>query len=200
MWDESNKGSENSSQKYLNFIDSVRSSEECDDLKRFVEANVVENKNLEKEKDGVVLEVLHLIEQNLGQSDLEKTTDKWTQFINFNQKSGESIRDFVTRFEELVTGLRNVNITLPQKALAVHMITKSNLSESSKENVLTKVNTDEHEKLYTSLTKAMRELKTLSTSESNATTTFFGNHRNERGRTGSYNSYRRATERNPSQS
>ena len=81
------------------------------------------------------------------------------------QKVGETAKDFVTRFEQLETALRNSNIKLPQKALAIHLITKSSLSETSKENVLTKVDTEYHENLYTSVAKAMRELKTLSSNE-----------------------------------
>ena len=60
-----------------------------------------------------------------------------------------------------------MQITLPQKALAIHLITKSSLSETSKENVMAKVDTGDHEKLYTNVAKVMRELKTLASSERN---------------------------------
>ena len=163
MWDECNK-EESVVQKYLNFIDSIRTSEKCDELKMFVEVNIVENKMINKEEDNTIKEVLRIIEGSLCKSDLEKSTSEWTRFADIMQKEGENVRDFVIRYEQSVTGLKNVGIILSQKVLAIHLITKSNLAESSKENIVTKVNTDDHENLYNAVAKAMRELKTLTSS------------------------------------
>ena len=86
--------------------------------------------------------------------------------MNLKQEPSESTKDYVTKVEQIENSLRNVNIELPQKALAIHLITKSSLSETSKENVITKVNTDDHDKLFTSVCKVMRELKTLTSDSS----------------------------------
>ena len=101
MWDKSHKDTEQLVQKYLNFIESVRTSDECDELKKFVEANVVENKNLKKEEPGVVEKILTLIETNLGKSDLEQSTEKWMELSEVKQQPGDSIKDYVTRFEQI---------------------------------------------------------------------------------------------------
>ena len=74
-----------------------------------------------------------LVEENLRKSDLEKCTDAWTAFAEIRQRSEESAKDFVSSFEQVETSLRNVKIVLPKKALAVHLITRSNLSQTSKE-------------------------------------------------------------------
>ena len=115
MWDKSHKDTEQLVQKYLNFIESVRTSDECDELKKFVEANVVENKNMKKEEPGVVEKILTLIETNLGKSDLEQSTEKWMNFSEVKQQPGESIKDYVTRFEQIETGLRNAKMVIPQR-------------------------------------------------------------------------------------
>ena len=106
-------------------------------MKIFVKVNVVENQSINKSEEGTIKNILTLIENNLGKTDLEKSTKRWTDFVELKQKVGETAKDFVTRFEQLETALRNSNIKLPQKALAIHLITKSSLSETSKENVLT---------------------------------------------------------------
>ena len=74
VWDSSNKETDQLAQKYLNFIESIRSSDEASELQKFVEANVVENKELNKEERGTIDKILTLIETNLGQSDLERST------------------------------------------------------------------------------------------------------------------------------
>ena len=178
MWNDANKETNSFAQKYLFFIESVRSSDGCEDLKKFVEVNIVENKNLKKEEEDSIAKIVQLIEENLGKSDLEKSTGHWISFSDLKQESGESVKDFVTRFEQVETGLRNSQIILPSKALAIHLLTKSTLSESSKENILAKVNTDDHEKLYSAVVKTMRELKTLTTTHTGQENhTFYGNHR-----------------------
>ena len=108
MWNESNKGVDSLAQKYLCFIDSVRTSEDCSELKKFVEVNVVENKNIIKDKEDTITTILELIESNLGKSDLEKSTVSWNKFGNIKQEPGESTKDYVTKFEQAETGLRNV--------------------------------------------------------------------------------------------
>ena len=106
-----------------------------------------------------------MIKDNLGKSDLEKSTEAWTKMMEIKQEENESIKDFVSRFEQAETELKNVGIVLPQKALAIHIMKKSNLSEESKENVTMKADTDDHEKIYKSISKCMREIKTLSSNK-----------------------------------
>ena len=47
------------------------------------------------------------------------------------------------------------------KALAIHLISNSNISEMSKENVMTKVDLNNDEAIYTTMLKAMREVKVM---------------------------------------
>ena len=61
--------------------------------------------------------------------------------------------------------MKNAKLVIPQKVLAVHLITRSSISTASKEKILTKVNTEEYENLYNSVVKVMRELKTLAPNE-----------------------------------
>ena len=75
-----------------------------------------------------------------------------------NQMDGETIREFVLRFELLEANLRNANLPIPSTALAIQLLMKSNLSSMSKENVLAKVNLDKNEDLYSNVKKTLIEL------------------------------------------
>ena len=48
--------------------------------------------------------------------------------------------------------------------LAILLLRSSNLSVSSKENIMAKVDMDNHDELYEKLAKAMREIKVMMTS------------------------------------
>ena len=47
--------------------------------------------------------------------------------------------------------------------LAILLLRSSNLSVSSKENIMAKVDMDNHDALYDKLAKAMREIKVMTT-------------------------------------
>ena len=161
LWDESNTGNDPglSAKKYLKFLDSVYKSEGCTDLKNLVQVEFVENETFDKKGASVIKEVVKIVEEKLGQTDLEKCSDAWIQFINIKQEPGESANSFVARFEKAETQLTNVKIIVPNKALAIHLMNKSNMEEQSKENVLTKTKLDDENEIYPSMKKSIREMK-----------------------------------------
>ena len=94
----------------------------------------------------------------MGQSDLKKCSEAWNKFINIQQDAEESAKSYVSKFEQAESLLKNVNIIIPSKALAIHLLGKSNLNPQSKENVLTKTELD-GDAIYSSLKKSFREMK-----------------------------------------
>ena len=176
LWDESNTGNYAglNAKKYLKFLDSVHKSEDCDDLKNLVQVEFVENAAFEKKGVTVIKDIITKIEEKLGQSDLEKCSDAWLKFINIKQDSSETATSFVTRFEQAETQLKNVNITIPNKALAIHLLNRSAMEELSKENVITKTKLDDPAEIYPTMKKSICEMKgklTKNENKSNETRT-----------------------------
>ena len=161
LWDESNTGSGDgwNGKKYLKFVDSVRKSEDCSDLQNLVQAEFVEKESFDKKADSVIKTIVKKIKEKLGQTDLEKCSDAWLAFINIKQEPEEAAKSFLSRFEKAETQLKNVKIDIPNKALAIHLINRSNMEEQSKENVLTKTNLDDDTEIYISMKKSIREMK-----------------------------------------
>ena len=91
----------------------------------------MENESFDKKKDSVIKEIIDIIEKKLGKSDIEKCSDAWLEFINIKQESGETATDYVSRFEKVESQLKNVKIIIPNKALAIHMMSRSNMEEQS---------------------------------------------------------------------
>ena len=88
---------------------------------------------------------MDLVIKTLGKSNLECASEVWKEFIEMNQDTNESCRDFVLRFENIEAQLQNAKLLIPSKALAMQMLMKSNLTSMSKENVLSKVDLDNQE-------------------------------------------------------
>ena len=83
--------------------------------------------------------MLDVVKEKLSVTDMEKSTEAWVEFIEIKQKEDEETKDFVVRYVQAETRLKHVRIKIPDKALAIHLLHKSNLLPQSKENVLTKV-------------------------------------------------------------
>ena len=74
LWNDTLEGNDVAKLKYLNFMENVRKSE-CDDLKKFVETYIVENPAVVKDNKDNIKIFLKMIKDNLGKSDLEKSTE-----------------------------------------------------------------------------------------------------------------------------
>ena len=164
LWDSANPGEE--AQKYLKFREMIKEMDICQDLRKFVNANIANNEAFDKKAEHVIEIALEAIKKGLSKTDLEKSNHAWDTFVSIKQKEGEASKDFVNRFEEAVTALKNAEMKQEQKTLAIHLLRSSSLSEASKGNVLTKVDMNDHDKIFKELSKAMREIKTMTSSAS----------------------------------
>ena len=126
-----------------------------------MDINIVENLEMVKDSEDNIKTFFKMASENLGKSEMEKSTEAWTKMMNIKQKENESSKEFVIRFEHAETELKNVGIKLPQIALAIHILQKSNLTEMSQENIVMKSDTDNHEEIFRSVSKCMKEIKVL---------------------------------------
>ena len=152
MWSRLCPENELSSLKYLSFVNSVRESENVE-MQKFVEIAVMENSEYDKTEPESVENIVSLVVNTLGKSNLECASEVWKEFIEMEQSQHESVRDFVICFENIEAKLRNAKLDIPSTALAMQMLMKSNLTTMSNENVLSKVDLDNQPELHTNVKK-----------------------------------------------
>ena len=90
LWDETNSNSDNidtlNAKKYLKFMESIKSSEECDELKKLVQVEFKENQMFNKKSKTIIKDIVKVIRSKLDKSDLEKCSEAWLKFINVKQE------------------------------------------------------------------------------------------------------------------
>ena len=94
LWSRQCPEEELSSLKYLSFVNSVRESESLE-MKRFVEIAVMENTAFVKTESDSIDKIMDLVIKTLGKSNLESASQAWKDFVELEQREGESNRDFV---------------------------------------------------------------------------------------------------------
>ena len=179
MWDEALPGVELARLKYISFMKSVRSSEDCKELQEYVETNIAANESVDKASAEYIKNTIKMIKENLGKTSLEKATDAWIKFVNIKQEASENIKEYVNRFENVNMEMKNAGIKLPAISLTIQLMYKSNLEEASKENIMTKVNMDEHQTIFSETVKAMREMKSMTSAGTKTNETLFSDYQRQ---------------------
>ena len=126
-----------------------------------METNIAAHESVDKASAEYIKNTIKMIKENLGKTSLEKATDAWIKFVNIKQEVSENIKEYVNRFENVNMEMKNTGIKLPAISLTIQLMYKSNLEEASKENIMTKVNMDEHQTIFSESVKAMREMKSM---------------------------------------
>ena len=92
LWNDCNKVvDENYGKKYQKFIDSIRKSEESDELIAVANAEFIENVNFERAKSDTIKNMIEIFKSKLGSTEFEKATEAWLNFTNMKQKDNETV-------------------------------------------------------------------------------------------------------------
>ena len=82
-------------QKYLKFIEMIKETYVCQDIKKVDNANNTENKAFDKNGKDVIDRAMEAIKKIVGKTDLENTNHT---FMNIKKKEPKTSKDLVNRF------------------------------------------------------------------------------------------------------
>ena len=88
LWDNSNSigdPAKNNTKKYLALMESIRKAEDPD-LERTSEVEFVENQEFDKKMENIIKAMTKKLKEKLGESDVEKWSAVWKEFVNIKQK------------------------------------------------------------------------------------------------------------------
>jgi hypothetical protein len=165
MWDRIHemKDSIGYARKYQKVMDCIRKSEDSE-LIKLANTEFRENKSFKKEERDTIKKMVEVIKTKVGKTKHEVCTSLWNEFIDLRQGVDESHRDFIVKFEQVTQKMKNNTMELPERTLAIHLMKTSTLSNASKENVMTKVNTEDDKKIFEDTKKAIKEITSQTTS------------------------------------
>ena len=153
QWD---KTCRNAMKKYLKLTEYLKTETEHDDLKQFVIDNVIESGEIAEDDPYCVEKIIAKIVDFADETIWKKTGDCVEEFLTFEKSSKETMKQFVTRFEAMVTRMKNSKVQISPMFLANFLLKKSKLSKIEKKAVLSKTNLEE-ETLKT-LKNALKDL------------------------------------------
>ena len=144
-------------------------------IKDIVICEIVENRDFDYKDEKVVENILEKIKEFLEESEWSRNLALSKEFDSFNQKEAETNKDFVGRFNNLETKLRNEKVGISNMFLASWLMNKSRFGQAEKNNILANFDLDDKENILKNLKKKIRNMESSGTGLLEPKETLFGN-------------------------
>ena len=158
-------------------IEMLKKDEKRKGMKEMIVSEVVENREFDYKDENVIENILSKIKDFMEESEWTRNVALAKDFENFCQKDGESNRDYIGRFSNLETKLRNEKAGISNMFLAGWIMNKSKISQAEKNNILANFDTEDKENILKNLKKKIRNMNS-SGSHTDPKETLFGNQQN----------------------
>ena len=119
----------------------------------------VRNKSVDPNSPDIIQIMITNLKKWFGRTETEKFFRTWKEFIDFKVDEEETVDDFLLRYDTIDSQLKSCDETLSQRTLACHLISKLNVDELQKQNVLTKVKFEDNQNVFEDVKSAIRLLK-----------------------------------------
>ena len=162
-------------------IEDLKKNEKRKGLKEMIVNEIVENADFDLESNEVIEKIISKVKDFLQDSRWSRTIILANEFCKLEQLSSEDNRDFVTRFGNLETKLKNEKVGINSTFLAATLLNKSKMSQSEKNNILANfdLENDDPGDLLKKIKKKIRDLDATRAAASTDTAieTHYGDYR-----------------------
>ena len=132
----------------LNMIlESLKENSERKELQNWIVYNIEEDLNFDMTTVGAIDLFLQKFQKKFEISNWKKCSGVWKEILDFKAKEGETTRQYLERFNEIESKMRNMDSNIPDVYLAIHLLDRSNVAEITKQNILSKVDLDDKNKV-----------------------------------------------------
>jgi hypothetical protein len=99
------------------------------------------------------------LDSHLGKDDLADSLEKFEDFDDYIRENGDSIIEYIEKFDSKYMKIQKKNMVLPPEILAFKLLKKANLTREEKLLVLTGVNYENRGELYSQAQKSLKKFK-----------------------------------------
>jgi len=110
-------------------------------------------------KDNGLDKLIEFLDEKLGIDDLTNSLEKFENFEDFQREQGQSITEYIAKFDQKYNRMKNLNINLPSEILAFKLLRKANIAKEEKMLVLTGMDYGNKATLYEQAKKSLRKFK-----------------------------------------
>ena len=144
--------------RMTSILDSLKDNKEREELKSWIIHNIDDNDDFDLTKQGIFEEFVRKLKEKFQVSNWEQSERIWQQLLEFKAKEEEKTREYLERFNEIESQMKNVGNLVSDVFLANHLIKCANISEHSKQSVLSNINLEDRKTVLADVKKKMETL------------------------------------------
>lgn len=155
QWD---KTSKSSMKKYLKLTEYLKTETEHEGLKEYVIDHIIEAGDIREDDPNAVEMIISKIVDFADETLWKKTGDCVDDLLGFEKLNEETMKQFIARFERMVTRMKNAKIRISEMFLANFLLKKSKLTKIEKKAILSKTDLDKTDETLKTLKNALKDL------------------------------------------
>ena len=160
-------------------IEELKKNDKRKGLKEMIVNEIIENQDFDLESPEVIENIISKVKDFLQDSKWSRTILLADKFCKFEQMGSEDNRDFVVRFGNLETKLKNEKVGVNSTFLAAVLLNKSTMNQPAKNNILANFDLENEnpDELLKKIKKKIRDLDATKAASKNTEVkeTLYGN-------------------------
>ena len=134
-------------------LDSLKDNPEREELKQWIIFTIEDDFDLNKAN--VFNEFIEKLKEKFDVSNWEKSGNLWKEFLQFKAKDDEKTKEYLMRFQEMESRMRNLGNVVPDTFMAHHVLEQANIPEHSKQSVISNIDLEDKRTVLKNVKKKM---------------------------------------------
>ena len=148
----------NENQKLILILESLKKNKEREELKDWVIQEIDEDNTFDMNHEDAISKLIEKMEGKFEVSKWKKTGEIWEELIKFQIKEDETPKQYLSRFKQLESKIKNARTTISPQYLGHHFLLRANLDHLTIRSILAMANLQSEEEVLKHIQKKYEDI------------------------------------------
>ena len=147
------QSSMNENQKLILILESLKKNKEREELKDWIIQEIDEDVTFDKNHADAISNLIEKMKGKFEASKWKKTGENWEELIKFQIKEDETPKQYLSRFKQLESKIKNAKTSISPHYLAQHFLARANLDPLTVQSIISMVDLENDEEVLKQIQK-----------------------------------------------
>ena len=148
----------NENQKLILILESLKKNTERQELKDWIIQDINEDTTFDMTHEDAISKLIEKMEGKFEVSKWKKTGKIWEELIKFQIKEDETPKQYLSRFKQLESKIKNVKTIISPQYLVHHFLLRANLDHLTIQSTLAMANFENNEEVFKHIQKKYEDI------------------------------------------
>ena len=140
-------------------LDSLKDKDtEREELVEWVIYTIEDDPEFDLQRTGIFKEFIKKLQEKFDISNWEKSQNLWREILQFKAKEDEKTKEYLMRFQEMESRMRNLGNVIPDTFMAIHVLEQAIIPEHSKQSVISNIDLEDKKTVFKNVKKKMEQI------------------------------------------